>query len=167
MDDNGAITTTSEGKNRWQIDFRMEVLRWLDVSVICFSDQNAVDWALVCQSIKERWVYEGNSGMGVDQMCLEKYAMRILKTERSKLRAIWKSSGGGKSVPPPPSVDHGVWARLLSYFLGQAGQLKSEQMSLARSAVQSVSHRGRKGNAPFIANLVRNLIFKPIFYALN
>src|SRR5450759_3324586 len=90
VNNKGWITTTSEGKNRWHVYFKGEVLRWLDISIVNFSDQHSADWGKVMKDVSDSWEYVGNEGRGVVSECLELYAQRILKTKRYNLSQLWK-----------------------------------------------------------------------------
>ncbi len=154
----GLIDTTCEGKNRWHADFKAEVLRWLDISVIAFAHQHPADWASVLENVNSRWEYVGSNGQGVSSKCLERLGAHVLKAERHRLHAAWQKAGSNPRDKPPPSVQSGQWARLVTHFQSDAAQVKSEQMSLARAKVKNVNTTGRKGMAPIVSRLVRPIL---------
>lgn len=155
VNSDGWITPACDGKNRWHSDLRGEVLRWLDLSITEFRSQNKADWAAICKDMLERWEYDGNDGKGPVEDCMSEYAMRILKQERHRLKKMWLDSGSNRRMPPPPLMDTDQWTRLIKGFMSEAGQSKSEQMSLARGKVKNLSQAGRGSYAPVREQLVR------------
>ena len=87
MTDKGLIDATRSGKDRWYADLKVEVLRFMDISIIAFNNQHPSDWAVVINSLNAKWEYVGNDGNGVDDVCVERFAMKTLKIKRHRLRA--------------------------------------------------------------------------------
>lgn len=151
----GWITPTCDGKNRWHSDLRGEVLRWLDLSITEFRNQDKADWAAICKDILDRWEYIGNDGKGPIEDCISDYAMKILKQERHRLKRMWLEAGSDRRMPAPPSLDADQWTRLIKGFMSEAGQSKSEQMTIARGKVKNLTQAGRGGYATVKEHLVR------------
>lgn len=165
----GWITPTCDGKNRWHSDLRGEVLRWLDLSITEFRNQNKADWAAICKDLLERWEYigsDGNDCNGPTDDCISDYAMKILKQERHRLKKMWIDNGSNRRMPAPPSLDGDQWTRLIKGFMSEAGQSKSEQMSIARGKVKNLTQAGRGSYAPVKEHLVSRLNRAMVAYFL-